>query len=135
MQVDFDRTYLKEETDAQKKLSNRSKLIATHREGIMEIHMEDANDFESLTTLYRKIFKFLLEFAPNSRGSDRAVEREVAAALESVFPRVGLKAFILLDLDEKIAQLMELGRIILGKCVEANCKLSAARLFCPLCCC
>jgi hypothetical protein len=50
----------------------------------------------------------LVEFAPNSRAADREVEREIAAALESVFPRVGLKALILLTRDEKTAQLMEL---------------------------
>lgn len=65
--------------------------------------------------MYRKIFKFLLDFAPTDKsGVDRAIEREVAAALESVFPRLGLKAFVQLNFDEKTAQLMELGRIVYG---------------------
>jgi hypothetical protein len=83
--------------------------------------MHDANDFEALTTLYRKIFRFLLDFVPSdsksqqtSGSSDRNIEREVAAALESVFPRIGLKAFVQLSYDEKTAQLMELGRIVFG---------------------
>jgi D-Tyr-tRNAtyr deacylase len=42
------------------------------------------------------------------------IEREVAAALESVFPRVGLKAFVQLSYDEKNSQLAELARIVLG---------------------
>lgn len=114
MQVDYDSTYLNEETDAQNKTKNRAKLIATHKTGILEVEMEDSSDYEALTTLYRKIFKFLLEFAPNSKASDREVEREIAAALESVFPRVGLKAFIQLNSEEKGSQLLELARIILG---------------------
>eukprot|EP01042_Synura_sphagnicola_P001824 gene1824-2141_t len=78
----------------------------------MDVVMEDSNDFETLMMLYRKIFRFLLEFAPGVR--DRAVEREVAAALESVFPRIGLKSFVLLTQEEKSIQLMELARIVFG---------------------
>ena len=38
----------------------------------------------------------------------------MAAALESVFPRISLKAFINLDAEEKLAQLDELASIVLG---------------------
>jgi len=113
MQVDYDSTYLREEEDAQKKLRVRNKMVAAHKMAIVEVEMVDASDFEALTTLYRKIFKFLLEFAPNSK-TDKVVEREIAAALESVFPRVGLKTLIQLSYEEKATQLMELSRIILG---------------------
>ena len=114
MQVDYDSCFLKHDGEAQKSLRARNKMIQTHKMGIMDVVMEDANDFEALTVLYRKIFRFLLEFAPNAKGSDRTVEREVAAALESVFPRVGLKTFIQLTYEEKNAQLAELARIVLG---------------------
>eukprot|EP01038_Epipyxis_sp_PR26KG_P007181 gene7181-9792_t len=114
MQVDYDSTYLKEDTEAEKKLRLRNKMILTHKTEILEVEMEDANDFEALTTLYRKIFKFLVDFSPNSKASDRNIENEIAAALESVFPRVGLKAFIMLSNEEKASQLLELSRIILG---------------------
>lgn len=114
MQVDFDSTYLNEDNEAQKKLKARTKMINTHKQVINDVQMEDAQDYEALTLLYRKIFKFLLEFAPNSKLSDKGVEREVAAALESVFPRVGLKSFIQLGENEKLIQLMELARIVLG---------------------
>lgn len=114
MQVDYDYTYLQEENEAHSKAKVRARMIANHKSAITEVVMSDANDYEALTLLYRKIFRFLVEFAPNSRAADREVEREIAAALESVFPRVGLKAFILLTRDEKTAQLMELARIIMG---------------------
>jgi hypothetical protein len=45
---------------------------------------------------------------------DADVQREVAAALESVFPRVGLKAFVALPPDDKSSQLKELSHLILG---------------------
>ena len=114
MQVDYDLSYLKEEEEAQRKIKTRNKMIANHKLAIVDVEMTDAGDFEALTTLYRKIFKFLLDFAPNAKNADRVIEREVAAALESVFPRVGLKAFIELNYDQKTTQLLELARIILG---------------------
>jgi hypothetical protein len=114
MQVEYDSTYLNEDNEAQKKLKARQKMLSSHRRVISEVKMEDAQDYEALTVLHRKIFKFLLEFAPNSKTSDKGVEREIAAALESVFPRVGLKAFIHLNEQEKSVQLLELAKIVLG---------------------
>merc|ERR1712023_68733 len=60
------------------------------------------------------IFRYLIEFPPDTVSADKLVEREVAAALESVFPRIGLKTFMQLTFEEKSVQLLELGRIILG---------------------
>lgn len=128
MQVDYDSSFLTEDSQARKAIHMRYKLLANHKASVVDVEMMDANDFEALTTCYRKIFKFLLDFAPNISNSvashkggshgatvhDRAVEREVAAALESVFPRIGLKAFVQLNSDEKNVQLAELGRIVLG---------------------
>jgi hypothetical protein len=114
MQVDFDSNYLEEDMEAQRKLKTRSKMISTHKQAVSDVRMDDAQDYEALTALYRKIFRFLLEFAPNSKPADKLVEREIAAALESVFPRVGLKTFIQLTPEEKSTQLLELARIVLG---------------------
>ena len=60
------------------------------------------------------MFVFLLRHASDESRLCRGVEREVAAALESVFPRISLKAFINLDAEEKLAQLDELASIVLG---------------------
>lgn len=127
LQVDFDCSFLEQDNDFQKVIRVRKKMVAASRADIAEMQMADANDFDSLTALYRKIFRFLMEFAPSSSeaaaaggggggagGQDRAVEKEVAAALESVFPRIGLKAFVQLTYEEKTAQLMELARIVFG---------------------
>lgn len=42
------------------------------------------------------------------------IEREVAASLESVLPRSGLRPFISLTAPEKVSQLLELSNIVLG---------------------
>lgn len=60
------------------------------------------DDVEALTAIYRKIFQFLV--ARSRVGGDRPAEREIAAALESVFPRAGLRAFTALSPDDKAAQ-------------------------------
>jgi Domain of unknown function len=112
--VDYDASFLKHDMDAQRVRQTRNQTIASNKTLIAEVVMEDASDYESLTVLYRKIFRFLLDFAPNSTRQDKLIEREVATALESVFPRVGLKTFVQLLHNEKISQLEELANIVLG---------------------
>ena len=58
--------------------SNQGALI---RE-ISEARLKPGNDVEALTSLYRRIFNFLVVRA----GPEPGQEREIAAALESVFP-------------------------------------------------
>eukprot|EP00913_Durusdinium_trenchii_P029500 g27652.t1 len=84
-------------------------------------HLSDAKAAEEKTlawiskftaNLYKKIYHFLLLRCTSPTGEakppkDMAVEREVAAALESVFPRVGLRSFVALTGAEKAAQLQE----------------------------
>jgi hypothetical protein len=116
MQVEFDTSFWNEDSKFQKTLRLRNKILSSHRMGIIELDMAHATDFEALTLLYRKIFQFLIDFNPSSsaRSQDKTAEREVAAALESVFPRVGLKSFVQLSTEDKSSQLMELARIVLG---------------------
>jgi len=76
-------------------------------------------NFDVLTSLYKRIYQFLLLRCTSPMGAasppkDQAAEREVAAALESVFPRVGLRSFVALTGPEKAAQLQELSGIVLG---------------------
>jgi len=88
-------------------------------EAIVSTGSKFEQDFDSMTALYRKIFHLLLLKCTSPTGSasvvkDASVEREVAAALESVFPRVGLRSFVALTGPEKAAQLQELCSIVLG---------------------
>mmetsp|Transcript_54199 Transcript_54199/g.129118 ORF Transcript_54199/g.129118 Transcript_54199/m.129118 type:complete len:623 (-) Transcript_54199:94-1962(-) len=76
-------------------------------------------DFESLMVLYKKIYQLLLIRCTQPTRTanppkDDGIQREVAAALESVFPRVGLRAFVALTGPERAAQLQELASIVLG---------------------
>lgn len=114
MQVDYDKTFIDEEMKAQHAVRSRNKLISAHKMAIIDFEMAEGGDFESLTTLYRQIFRFLLDFVGPAKGENKVLEREVAAALESVFPRIGLKAFVQLKKNEKETQLQELARIVLG---------------------
>ena len=56
---------------------------------IVEVRAKSSSDFESLTVLYRQIFSYLMVHAQQDaeKQPSNAVELEVAAALESVFPR------------------------------------------------
>lgn len=113
--MEFDTSFWNEDSKFQKALRLRNKILSAHRMGIIELDMANATDFESLTLLYRKIFQFLIDFNPSTtRSQDKTAEREVAAALESVFPRVGLKSFVQLTTEDKSSQLMELARIVFG---------------------
>jgi len=76
-------------------------------------------NFDTLTGLYKKIYHFLLLQCTGPLGvavapRDQEIEREVAASLESVFPRVGLRSFVALTGAEKAAQIQELAGIVLG---------------------
>lgn len=78
-----------------------------------------SGDFENLTRIYRQIFAYLMVRVGAGSGgagggADRTVESEIAAALESVFPRIGLKSFMSMTAEEKEAQLQELASIVLG---------------------
>jgi len=75
--------------------------------------------------LYKRIFNYLLyknkqHIISNlsaiklTQTISNTIEREVAAALESVLPRAGLRPFISLATPEKVAQLCELSNIVIG---------------------
>lgn len=86
--------------------------------------MKSAKDFEGLTLLYKKIFAFLLHknkeittMANEEHSIPTAsfnIEKEVAAALESVIPRAALGPFVSLNPSEKVTQLVELANLVIG---------------------
>ena len=114
IQVSFDTAYLEHTDAAEAVRAERMSKLNMIKAKILDVHAKSANDFESLTDLYRQIFAFLMVHVGNDSVRDNAVEREVAAALESVFPRIGLKAFMTMSRREKEGQLNELANIVLG---------------------
>lgn len=75
----------------------------------------DLQSNAQVASLYRAIFKLMLaNSCVEESARDRNVEREIAAALESVFPQAGLNAFNMMSHDEKQAQIRDLVNIVLG---------------------
>lgn len=124
MQLAFDLSYVQHEECVTKELLMKDKKVAHHHKLICDLVPRDAQDVETLTTLYKHIFNLLLlaqaslsgssSSSESSSGERRSMEREIAAALESVFPRIGLKYFIDLKTEDKITQLEELSHIVRG---------------------
>lgn len=115
MQLEFDFAYANLEEELRAKRERKDKAVASLQRSIAQLVPQKASDFETLTTLYRQIFTLLmLDANATEKPVDRVVEKEVAAALESVFPRVGLKSFISMSADDKRFQLEELMRIVEG---------------------
>ena len=127
MQVTFDSTYVRYEEELAQSNEARANKTKDLIRSIIAVRPKGGTDFETLTALYRQIFSYL-QFVSRGQGGldgkglsqadpaavERAVERELAAALESVFPRIGLKSFVLLGAEEKRLQLEELARIVTG---------------------
>ncbi len=114
MQVAFDTARVDESEALTRKRTEREQREAAIVLEIATARLRPGHDVEALTSLYRKIFNYLVVRAGLDAGADRPAEREIAAALESVFPRIGLKAFTALATDDKGAQLGELAHIVLG---------------------
>jgi hypothetical protein len=98
MQVAFEALYateLRRLRDEQATLDRDNRALLTK---IIEIGT-DIQSNAQVASLYRAIFKLLLANA-GVDAVDRGVEREVAAALESVFPQAGLNAFNMMKKTE-----------------------------------
>ncbi len=91
---------------------------------IVTLDVKNAKDFEGLTLLYKKIFSFLLfknkeittpiQDELSTPIANFNIEKEVAAALESVIPRAALGPFVSLNPSEKVTQLVELANLVIG---------------------
>ncbi|CAM9950533.1 unnamed protein product, partial [Phaeothamnion confervicola] len=114
MQVSFDSTYLQQEGDVEAQQERRVARLRDMQRAVIATVPRDGADYDSLTALHQKIFAFTVRHAHDASEVTRPVEREVAAALESVFPRLSLKTFLSLTAQEKRTQLDELASIVLG---------------------
>lgn len=89
------------------------------------LKVSNSKNYDVLSLLYKRIFNFLLhrnktisyvddDLPQMLEGNESGLEKEVAAALESVIPRAALSPFILLNNTEKVTQLTELFNLVLG---------------------
>ncbi len=90
---------------------------------ILEVRSSGANNYDSLSLLYQRIYAFLVYknkqlgvslLGKNAQSGQDTINREVNAALESVIPRNALSPFIMLTNPEKATQLSELNNLVLG---------------------
>lgn len=116
---------MKQEVARQQNITNLSHDSNRLIDEIVSFEPRSGNDFEGITLLYKKIFNYLLyknkqHIIGNysqiklTHAINNTIEREVAAALESVLPRAGLRPFVSLTTPEKVAQLCELSNIVIG---------------------
>lgn len=125
LQIGYDSAYVKQEVSRQQNITSLSHESNRLIDEIVSFETRSGNDFEGITMLYKKIFNYLLyknkqhilgnyssiKLTPSISNT---IEREVAAALESVLPRAGLRPFVSLTTPEKVAQLCELSNIVIG---------------------
>ena len=128
--IEYDTTFVEYEYKKHEKLKQQSQETSRLIDEIMNLETKNGKDFEGLTFLYKKIFNYLLyknkEIIINLQGhlpgiaatftntKDSNVEKEVAAALESVIPRAALAPFVSLSNSEKVTQLCELSNLVIG---------------------
>eukprot|EP00297_Palpitomonas_bilix_P023800 CAMPEP_0113876858 /NCGR_PEP_ID=MMETSP0780_2-20120614/5729_1 /TAXON_ID=652834 /ORGANISM="Palpitomonas bilix" /LENGTH=581 /DNA_ID=CAMNT_0000863001 /DNA_START=97 /DNA_END=1842 /DNA_ORIENTATION=+ /assembly_acc=CAM_ASM_000599 len=111
MQARFHSAYAEELENVESMHRLKQSAMDELRQDIVKMKPTSETDFETISMLHRRIFSFLM-LAYDEKLS--AVEREVAAAMESVFPRAGLKSFVALSVSDKSNQLMELFNIVFG---------------------
>ncbi|XP_051912618.1 cilia- and flagella-associated protein 206-like [Hippocampus zosterae] len=120
MQVAFNTSQFeiesRREEDSRARAEESGKLI----DEVINLEVKSSKDFEGLTELYNKVFNYLLykarELTNPAEMVDQAhsVNKEVAAALESIIPRAALNPFATLNPTEKLNQLIELSNLVLG---------------------
>merc|ERR1711959_220522 len=114
MKVSYDTTYFQQGEEIRKKQASQDRHLEDILGEIVNLRTRGDSDFEGLTELYRRIFIYLVVHSNMESFEDRALEREVVAALESVFPRVGLRTFVTLMEEDKMTQVRELASIVFG---------------------
>lgn len=110
------------------KMRSKTEKTTNMIDSILELRSGGPNNYDTLTKLYQRIFNFLIFNNRNLVMEDQqmmqeikddnsliaSMEKEVAAALESVIPRAALSPFIMLNNTEKVTQLTELSNLVLG---------------------
>ena len=125
LQIGYDSAYVRQEVQRQQNITSLSHESNRLIDEIVSFEPRSGNDFEGITLLYKKIFNYLLyknkqhiignySSIQLTSAVSNTIEREVAAALESVLPRAGLRPFVSLTTPEKVAQLCELSNIVIG---------------------
>lgn len=108
MQAEFDSTYVLMEEALESERREKGSQTKLLIDNVLRAAAK-ANNYETMNAVYREIYSFLAKMSPANKE-----EEEIAAAMESVFPRIGLKSFVQLTAEEKRGQLQELVRLVTG---------------------
>lgn len=121
MQINYEASCLAFDNSLQEQQNNIASESSRLIDAVLEVKGGGTNNYDQLTLLYQKIFSFLLyknsSLIQKGQGDNddvESMEREVAAALESVIPRAALSPFMMLNNAEKVTQLSELSNLVLG---------------------
>jgi len=114
MQVAFDTAYVQNETQMQNERGQHVAKITALKNSIAQRDLAGGNEYEGINNMYRRVYQYLIVSGKAENAKDKTVEREIAAALESVFPKIGLRSFVALERSEKLKQLDELASIVWG---------------------
>lgn len=112
MQVSFETMYAVAVQRLQRKYDGKREANQEKLAGVLAVASSLSSN-QQVAALYRTFFRLLLANSGAAEVS-RQVEREVAAALESVFPQSGLNSFSLLTQGEKRAHLTDLVSVVSG---------------------
>ncbi|KAK3265369.1 hypothetical protein CYMTET_25941 [Cymbomonas tetramitiformis] len=116
MEVEVEREYIDQgKTLQQESTEKDDRANSLEFEITSTRHRAEMDDSEFFTSLYRKIFTYVASCAGiEAAFQSQEVEAETMAALESVFPKHGLRRFLSLGREDKAAQLKELTNIVQG---------------------
>jgi len=114
MQVEFESVFKATEEHLAAKAAEVAGRIAALKNAVVSIEANGGSEFELINNVYRQVYQLLVFATCDGQEADLAVEREVAAALESVFPKIGVKAFRSLDHEVQKQQMDELISIVKG---------------------
>jgi cilia- and flagella-associated protein 206 len=121
MQVTFESAYARELRTLRQSRRKREKDTRRTVQHVVKIG-SDLQGKDQVAELYRSVFKMLIVNSATNKVT-RAVEREIAAALESVFPQTGLNAFNLASVVDKTKQMSDMIGLVQGirlfnKCIH-----------------
>lgn len=95
--------------------ARRYQELSSRANDLAHVQITNYEDSVQLAALYNKIFDYIYFSQVSTLIVDKSsAESVVRAAFESVFPRIGLKAFSRLPLKQKITELVKLTKLVLG---------------------
>eukprot|EP00294_Goniomonas_avonlea_P012904 CAMPEP_0114559396 /NCGR_PEP_ID=MMETSP0114-20121206/10899_1 /TAXON_ID=31324 /ORGANISM="Goniomonas sp, Strain m" /LENGTH=647 /DNA_ID=CAMNT_0001744863 /DNA_START=32 /DNA_END=1975 /DNA_ORIENTATION=+ len=113
MQVAFDSAYVQQHDTLEEERTNMAGAYGKFEKDVCTTEAQSPKDVAAFNTIQTNIIGALLR-RTNQDPDDLLLQREVAAALESVLPRANLYVFSELSFLEKKARMLDLHDYVLG---------------------